>query len=148
MLSQDLRLVLVGEGPARAEIEAAIPRNASAFVTLTGARPDVPALLSAMDLFVLPSRTEGLPLAIPEAMACALPVVATAVGGLPEVVTSDVGRLVPPLDEEALREAIAEMLSDETRLRRMGGAARRAAVERYSLERMTDAYEALYLGEP
>jgi glycosyltransferase involved in cell wall biosynthesis len=144
MLSERTRLVLVGEGEARAAIEQAIPADKAPFVTLTGVRDDIPALLAAFDVFALSSSTEGLPLAIPEAMATALPVVATAVGGLPSSVPADCGVLVPPHDEGALREAIASMARDGARARAMGEAARRHALASFSIRRMADAYERIY----
>lgn len=145
-LSEQVQLVLVGEGDARSEIEAAIPPALAPYVKLTGERRDVPALLASFDLFVLSSRTEGLPLAVPEAMASSLPVVATAVGGLPSVVTSDCGVLVPARDREALRGAIESLVRDPARARVMGECARRQALERFSIERMADAYERIYCG--
>jgi glycosyltransferase involved in cell wall biosynthesis len=145
-LSKRVQLVLVGEGDARREIEAAIPPALAPYVKLTGERRDVPALLASFDLFVLASRTEGLPLAVPEAMASSLPIVATAVGGLPSVVTHDCGVLVPPRDQEALRGAIESLVRDPVRARVMGECARRQALERFSIERMADAYERIYCG--
>jgi glycosyltransferase involved in cell wall biosynthesis len=145
-LSARFRLVLVGEGDARPEIERAIPARASPFVTLTGTRRDVPALLSAFDLFALSSRTEGLPLAVPEAMACELPVVATSVGGLPSIVSRASGVLVPPGDGAALRLAIEDLARDRSRARAMGAAARREAIASFAVERTADAYEDLYRG--
>jgi sugar transferase (PEP-CTERM/EpsH1 system associated) len=147
MLSERVRLVLVGSGSARTDIERAIPPELARFVTLTGTRRDVPALLASVDLFVLCSRTEGLPLAVPEAMASALPVVATRVGGLPSVVPADCGLLVPPGDVGALGRAIAAMAGDRDRARTAGAAARRHALASFSIERMTDAYEAIYRGD-
>jgi glycosyltransferase involved in cell wall biosynthesis len=144
MLSPRMHLVLVGDGEARPAVEASIPRDRAAFVTLTGLRRDVPALLAAFDLFVLSSRTEGLPLAVPEAMASALPVVATAVGGLPSVVKRDCGVLVPFGDQTALGRAIDEMARDPSRTRAMGEAARRHAFASFSIERMADDYERIY----
>ena len=148
LLSEGLRLVLVGEGAARAEIEAEIaqrvPEAARRFVTLTGVRHDVPAILSALDLFALSSRTEGLPLVVPEAMASSLPVVATSVGGLPGIVPQSVGTLVPAGDTAAMRDAIATLARDEGQRRSKGAAARAFAHERFSVERMTSAYEDLY----
>lgn len=145
-LSERVRLVLVGEGDARGEIEAAISPELAAHVTLTGERRDVPALLASFDLFVLASRTEGLPLAVPEAMASSLPIVATAVGGLPSVVTGECGVLVPPRDPQALRSAIESFVRDPAKARVMGQAARREAFEHFSVERMADAYERIYRG--
>jgi glycosyltransferase involved in cell wall biosynthesis len=146
LLGERTRLVLVGEGDARSEIERAIPPSKAAFVTLTGARSDVPALLAAFDLFALSSRTEGLPLAIPEAMATGLPVVATAVGGIPSSVGADCGVLVPACDEAALERALGALMRDRGRARAMGESARRHALARFSLDRVTDAYESLYKG--
>jgi glycosyltransferase involved in cell wall biosynthesis len=144
LLGERARLVLVGEGDARPAIERAIAPEKAPFVTLTGARSDVPALLAAFDVFALSSLTEGLPLAIPEAMATALPIVATAVGGLPSSVPPQCGALVPACDESALGCALAGLMSDPARARAMGEAARRHALARFSIDRMTDAYEVLY----
>ena len=91
LLSQGTRLVLVGEGDHRGAIEAAIQTHVAPddrpFVRLAGARRDVPDLLAAFDVFALSSTTEGLPLVIPEAMASRLPLVTTAVGGLPALIS-------------------------------------------------------------
>ena len=144
MLGDAVRLVVVGSGEDRAAIEMAIPKPRAPFVTLTGARRDVPALLASFDLFVLSSRTEGLPLAVPEAMACALPVVATSVGGLPSVVPADCGVLVPPGREDPLADAIDGFVRDRARARAMGETARKYALAHFSAERMADAYEHLY----
>lgn len=146
LLSEGLRLVLVGRGEDRAEIERAVPSDRARFVVLTGLRHDIPALLAAFDVFALSSRTEGLPLAIPEAMACALPVVATSVGGIPSAVPPGCGLLVPSRDAPALRAAVAALARDPARRRAMGESARRHAVASFSIERMADAYERIYFG--
>jgi glycosyltransferase involved in cell wall biosynthesis len=145
-LSDRVRLVLVGDGDARGDIERAIVPERAPYVTLTGVRRDVPALLAAFDAFALPSRTEGLPLVVPEAMASGLPVVATSVGGLPSIVSLDSGFLVPPGDLPALRAAIGQLVSDRARARRMGDAARRSALARFSIQRVADEYERIYAG--
>jgi glycosyltransferase involved in cell wall biosynthesis len=146
LLGNSLRLVLVGEGEHRTEIERVVRPEWAPFIVLTGARSDVPALLASFDVFVLSSRTEGLPLAIPEAMASGLPIVATAVGGIPSAVPSQCGVLVPAGDESALRGALAELASDTTRARVMGDSARQHARACFSVERMADAYEKIYRG--
>ena len=150
LLGEGTRLVLVGEGKDRGDIEAAIlahvPAASRPFVRMTGARSDVPDLLAAFDLFVLSSKTEGLPLVVPEAMASRLPVVATAVGGLPGIVPPAVGRLVPHGDPEALRRAIEELATSPEKRRAMGEAAHAYAHERFSLHRMTADYEQCYRG--
>jgi glycosyltransferase involved in cell wall biosynthesis len=116
-------------------------------VVLTGYRSDVPALLAAADVFVLPSRIEGLPLTVLEAMAAARPAVATRVGGTPEaVVDGETGLLVPLGDVEALAAALDSLLGDPDLARRLGEAGRRRVEERFSSaamsEQVLDAYAA------
>ena len=144
LLGEQVRLVIVGGGPERANIEREILPEHKPYVTLTGPRADVAQLLAAMDLFALTSRSEGLPLVIPEAMATALPIVATAVGGLPSIVPPSVGRLAPSGDAPALTRAIAEFASDRAQTAAMGESARAMAIARFSLTSMVDAYETLY----
>jgi len=137
--------VIVGEGDARPELEAAIaalpdPR----WVVVTGRRMDVPRLIHAFDVFALSSRTEGLPLVVPEAMAAGLPIVTTNVGGLPGVVDDQLTGLVVPVDEAAMAAALATLEGNRGRARAMGAAARRVALDRFSSERMVDAYLGLY----
>jgi glycosyltransferase involved in cell wall biosynthesis len=141
-LSRDVRLVIVGDGPARADVEAAAA--GSPFVTFTGRRMDVPQLVHAFDVFALSSISEGLPLVVPEAMAAALPIVSTAVGGIPSVVEHGTTGLLVPVDEAALAGALAQLANDHPRARAMGAAAREVALARYSADRMVEAYLALY----
>lgn len=145
LLSSRLRLVIVGEGEARPEVEAAIaalpePR----WVVMTGTRMDVPRLVHAFDVFALPSRSEGLPLVVPEAMAAGLPVVATNVGGLPSVVDDGVTGLLVPVDEIALRTALGRLAAEPALAHRLGARAREVALARYGADRMVEAYLALY----
>lgn len=146
MLGEGVRLVLVGDGASRGEVERAIDRALAPFVTLTGARCDVADLLCAFDVFALSSRTEGFPLAVPEAMAAALPIVATRVGGVPSAVPVECGVLVDSGDETALSRALSALAADRDRARSLGACARRHALAFFSIERTTDAYEALYRG--
>ena len=146
LLSHDVRLVLVGDGDQRAAIEAAIPAASRAFVHMTGVRADVPALFASFDVFALSSKTEGLPLVIPEAMASVLPIVATSVGGIPGIVPRSVGRLVPHGDERAMREALGELTGSRETRTALGQAAHAYAHARFSLDQMTTAYERLYTG--
>ncbi|HYY57113.1 MAG TPA: glycosyltransferase family 4 protein [Pyrinomonadaceae bacterium] len=114
-------------------------------VHLTGWLEDVAPLLCALDLFVSASRTESFGLAIVEAMASGLAVIATATEGAREIVEDGAtGMLVPVGDLEALAEAIARLLEDEQARERMGQRARVAARERFSLERMVEATESIY----
>jgi glycosyltransferase involved in cell wall biosynthesis len=146
LLSDEVRLVLVGSGGERGVIERSIPSDLARFVVFTGLRHDIPALLASFDVFALSSRTEGLPLAIPEAMASALPIVATAVGGIPSAVPADCGLLVPSGDAPALRRAVEVLRADRDRAEAMGASGQRHAHAHFSIERMTDAYERIYRG--
>ncbi len=130
---------IVGDGPDRAQVE----RELRGPVTLLGERDDVPGLLRSSDVFVLSSDSEGLPLSILEAMACGLPVVASAVGGVPELL-GDAGVLVPPRDEKALAEALRDLLGDPARRRALGAAARSRVEESFSLAQMRAAHISLY----
>jgi glycosyltransferase involved in cell wall biosynthesis len=123
--------VLAGDGPLRAALEAqAGELGVAGRCIFLGERSDVPALLAAADLFVLPSLFEGLPVSVLEAMAAERPVVATAIGGTDEAVTSEVtGLLVPPRDPTALASAIRR-LQEEPEVARRLAAAGRARVER------------------
>jgi glycosyltransferase involved in cell wall biosynthesis len=145
MLSSRCRLVIVGEGDARPDVEAAIkelpdPR----WVVMTGRRMDVPRIVHAFDVFALSSTTEGLPLVVPEAMAAALPIVTTAVGGLPDVIDEGETGLLVPVDEASLREALSGLEKNRELGREMGARGRVTALERYSHDRMVDEYMALY----
>lgn len=145
ILSSRVRLVIVGDGEARRDVEAAIARLPEPrWAVMTGRRMDVPRLIHAFDVFALSSTTEGLPLAVPEAMAAGLPIVTTAVGGLPGVVTDQVTGLVVPVNERSLAQALAALEADRERARSMGARARSVALTRFSFDRMVDAYLALY----
>jgi glycosyltransferase involved in cell wall biosynthesis len=146
LLCERCWLVIVGDGPQAAELRDLVERMpARRFVRLTGARDDVDRLLSVFDVFALSSSTEGLPLVVPEAMAAGLPVVSTAVGGLPDVVHEGrTGYLVRPNDEHALRAALRALQDDPERARAMGQLARQVAEEQYSALRMARDYMGLY----
>ncbi len=147
LLGERVRLVIVGEGIVRNEIEAAIEKlepEKRRFVTLTGQRKDVPRALASFDVFVLSSHAEGLPLVIPEAMASGLPVVATAVGGIPGIVPDDTGTLVPHGDDAVLRDAIKKLMDDPELRAKKARAARRYALDRFGEEKMLERYLELY----
>jgi glycosyltransferase involved in cell wall biosynthesis len=142
----DVALVLVGEGALRAALEARVAHaGLRDRVHFLGQREDVPALLAAAKLFVLPSHEEGFPNALLEAMAHGLPVVATRVGGVPEaVVHGETGLLVPPQDPAALAEALSALLRDPDLAQKMGRAGRERAASQFTLDRMVRETEALY----
>ena len=141
-----LRLLLVGDGSLQAEIEAlATSEGIRDRVWLAGSREDVVPLLSAMDVFVLPSLAEGISNTILEAMACGLPVVATRVGGNAElVVDGETGLLVPRADPQAMAEALLRYLDDDSLRSRHGTAARQRAVENFSIDGMVRNYQDIY----
>jgi glycosyltransferase involved in cell wall biosynthesis len=143
----DLRVTLVGGGPRRAELEAfAAARGVAAHVEFLGHREDVPALLAGADVYVLPSRSEAFPNGAIEAMAAGLPVVASAVGGLLDLIDDGrTGRLVPPGDPEALAAAMRRLMERPAEAEAMGRDARAVAIGQYSFERMVGAFENLYL---
>ncbi|MDR7420328.1 MAG: glycosyltransferase [Armatimonadota bacterium] len=132
------RLAIVGEGPIRGMLEAEIERSGLVGrVELLGARDDVPRLLGEFDVFALASRWEGLPLAIIEAMMCGLPVVATRVGGIPEVVhDGETGILVPAGDPAALARAIQRFVDDPALRHRAGAAGKDRALQWFTEVRM------------
>jgi glycosyltransferase involved in cell wall biosynthesis len=139
------RLLLVGDGPLRANLEAeARSLGVAERVHFAGYQRDVASMLGAMDLVVLPSVREGLPLSLLEAMAAGRPVVATRVGGMPEVVVDGMtGRLVPPADPAALAEAIGAIL-DSPRCAEQMGEAGRARAQDFSDAAMLDRLSAVY----
>ncbi len=139
-------LLLVGDGPERPRLEA-LAQELGIFsrVRFLGVRADVPEILRAADLFALTSASEAAPLTLLEAMATALPVVATAVGGVPEIARDGVeGRLVPRADPSAAAAAMLELLDDRGRAAAMGRAGRARVEERYRLEDTVAAYGDLY----
>ena len=140
-LMPEADFAIAGEGELRDELERAAGPN----VRLLGRRSDVPDVLASLDVFAFPSLYEGLCLAVIEAQAAGVPVVATAVGGIKEtVVDGETGLLVPARDPEALTAAIRWVLDHPTEAGRLADEARRRAVERYSLQRMIDQTLALY----
>jgi glycosyltransferase involved in cell wall biosynthesis len=146
LLGDGARLVIVGDGELAGALAAqvrALP--AGAHVHLLGRRMDVARLMAAFDVFAMSSTSEGLPLVIPEAMAAGLPVVSTAVGGIPEVIDDGVtGYLVASGDEAALRARLAELAAEPVRAREMGTRARARALATYSADRMVEAYLRVY----
>ena len=139
------RLVIVGEGPERALLEAQRESlGLQQVVLLLGSRNDVASLLAAADVFCLPSHSEGLSISLLEAMAGGLPVVATSVGSTPEVVTAEVGVLVPPGQSAPLAAALQSLITDAAHRRMMGAAAADRVRQHYSVEATADTYLQLY----
>jgi glycosyltransferase involved in cell wall biosynthesis len=139
-------LWIAGDGPERGALETAATRlGVAERVRFLGRRSDVPDLLEACDVFVLPSRLEGLGVAALEAMARGRPVVASAVGGLADtVVANETGLLAPPGDAAALASALERLLADPALRQRLGAAGAARVGEQFLAEQMVDAYESLY----
>jgi glycosyltransferase involved in cell wall biosynthesis len=136
---------IAGDGPDRAALEArAAERGVSARIRFLGHRRDVPALLAIADLFVLPSLYEGFPLSVLEAMAAGVPVVATAVGGTDELVSSETGFPVAPADPRALADGVRALLADRDDAARRAATARERVLATHSAASMVAAMSALY----
>jgi glycosyltransferase involved in cell wall biosynthesis len=140
----DAQFVVAGDGELREELEA-LARPLGERFTFLGERDDVPGLLASFAVFAYPSRFEGLCLAVIEAQAAGVPVVATPVGGIVEnVVDGETGLLVAPEDPAALAEAIVRVLDDPELGSRLAEQARPRVLERYARERMVARTLALY----
>lgn len=145
-LRSSLRLVCVGSGPMRREcVEIVEAAGLSDRTWMPGERSDVADVMRGLDCFVLPSLAEGISNTILEAMSCGLPVVATAVGGNPElVVEGETGHLVRPSDVEPMARAIVSLARDPAARAALGKAARLRVEQRFSLRAMVSAYQRLY----
>jgi glycosyltransferase involved in cell wall biosynthesis len=139
-------VVIAGRGEEAAALRTyAAEQGLAPFVHLLGYRADVADLLAAADVFALPSLSEGIPLALLEAMFAGKGIAASAVGGVPEMVTSECeALLVPSGDPPALATALGRLLADRTLRRRLGEAARQRAQQAFSLDTMADRYVRLY----
>jgi glycosyltransferase involved in cell wall biosynthesis len=142
----ELRLVIAGDGALRGAVEAQIERlGVGHAVTLLGYRRDVPGLLRTLDAFVLSSREEGLGTSVLDAMACELPVVATAGGGIPEMITHEqTGLLSPPQDPEALAHSIVRVFKDRELARSLGQNARQKVLAEFTVDRMVEGNLRVY----
>jgi glycosyltransferase involved in cell wall biosynthesis len=143
-----IRLVLAGDGPERAAVEALIDElGLRARVDLRGHVPDPAPVYGEADLFALPSAAEALPLALLQAMSSGLPVVATRVGGIPDVVRPGIdGRLIAPDDTAALADALRELAADAETRRTMGKHARERVLADFTLRGCVDGLLAVYRG--
>jgi len=143
---RNVKLIIVGDGPLSEELQAkSIALNISSNVLFLGMRNDIPELLKLFDIAVLSSITEGIPLTLLEAMAAGLPIVATNVGGNPEVVEDQItGLLVPAKNPSALAEAMIHLLKNENKRIEMGEAGRKRVQKYFNLDLMVKQYEAIY----
>lgn len=142
----DIHFLIIGDGDCRGKLEDLKKKlRLNKNLIFTGNRKDIPRILSNLDLFVLSSVSEGFGRSVAEAMACEVPVVATKVGGIPEVVEDGVsGCLVPSKDPAALAEVIINLLKDREKAKAMGQAGRRRVEELFSIQRNVKKTEQLY----
>jgi len=145
-LRDDVKLVIVGDGILRKELERYVKnRGLDEKVIFFGFRDDITEILPALDMFVLSSTTEGVALTLLEAMAASKPVVATNVGGNPEVVVDgETGFLVPPKDPQTMADAIMKILDNPELAKSMGRAGRKRVEQYFSLDRMVKDYTEVY----
>jgi L-malate glycosyltransferase len=144
--SRKMTLLVIGEGSERAELERAARASAvPAAIRFLGHREDARDLLAACDLYANSSISEGISLTILEAMAAELPIVATRVGGTPEIVDDSCGRLVPSRNPGALAAILAQLSADPALRGRLGHAARARVEQRFTLDRMVGEYRDAYL---
>ncbi|HMV46512.1 MAG TPA: glycosyltransferase [Blastocatellia bacterium] len=144
--ASNLKLLIVGDGSERARLETFVTEQGlNREVIFAGLRHDVPRLLQAMDVFALPSLSEGMPLTVLEAMAARLPVVATRVGALPELVEEgSTGFLVAPKDADVLADRLARLHNNPILMKSFGAEAGRKVEREFSLDRMLRRYADLY----
>jgi glycosyltransferase involved in cell wall biosynthesis len=144
-----LHILFAGDGPLRNSLQQQVQQlGLGSHIHFLGNRKDIPDLLAASDYFVLPSLWEGLPMALIEAMASGIPVLATCVSGSQQVVASgETGVLVPPGDVEQLRQAMAEMIANPERAKQMGQAGSAHVEARFGAGKQADEHLALYQKE-
>jgi glycosyltransferase involved in cell wall biosynthesis len=145
---ENTTLVIVGGGPQQEALRSQIDTlSLGNRVAMVGNQSDVIPWLQSFDAFVLPSyANEGVPQAILQAMACALPIVTTRAGAIPEVVVEgETALIVPTQDSTSLAAALTRLLDDSALRARFGAAARAIAVERFGIDKMLDKMEALFL---
>lgn len=143
--NRKLKLLMVGSGSLHESIRSQVETlDLGQSVILAGERHDIPQLLASSDIFVSSSHREGLPLSLLEAMMASLPIVATSVGDVPNVVTEEMGIVVPPRQPEELAAALEELATSPERRREMGRAAKDRARQEYSLDVWMQRYVRLY----
>lgn len=142
----DTRLILVGDGPLQEDLRDQVrDLGIEASVFFVGFRIDIPAVLAALDLLVVPSVLEGFPMTTLEAMAMAKPIVATDINGIREEIhNGKTGILIPPADPQALAEGIKQMLKDRTQAKNLGTEARKHVEEMFDIKQQVALHEEVY----
>lgn len=142
---RDVRFLIAGDGPARLELEELAHKlGISSHVTFSGFCKDMPSTYAAMDVFVLPSWNEGMPMSVIEAMAAGKPVVSTFVGALPEVITDKTGVLIAPGDHQTMAKVLTTLIDNRDLRESMGREAAIRARKSFSVQAMADSYCRIY----
>ncbi len=141
-----VEVLIVGEGPLESQLKQEVKAlGLSEQIHFAGGQTDIPEILNALDIFVLPSRSEGMPNALLEAMACGISTIATSVGGVPEVIEDGKnGILITSEDELHLTRALTELIRDHEKRHTIGIEGRRRMVSHFSLKKMVSEYQWLY----
>jgi glycosyltransferase involved in cell wall biosynthesis len=144
---KNIKFLIIGEGSLVERLhEQAKENKVYDYIIFAGGRRDIPDILSCIDVFVMPSIAEGLPNALLEAMAMGKPIIATEIGGIPEVIKNGVnGLLVPPRDPRALATAIKGLIGNDQLAAQMGQAARDLVVNKFSMRSIAQKWQTLYL---
>lgn len=144
---KNIKLLIVGEGSLLDSLRESVQKNnINEKVIFTGKRHDIPDILSAIDLFIMPSIAEGLPNSLLEAMAMGKPIVATEIGGTPELIKNGFnGLLVPPRDPGALATAIKGLIYNGQLAAKIGFAARNFVLNNYNISEIVQKWQSLYL---
>ena len=142
----DCKLVIAGEGPLKDELFRRIVKHGlTSYISLLGYQASIPRFLSMVDIFVMPSLSEGLPIALLEAMACGNPILASSVGGIPEVITSgEDGILLPPADPKVLADSIMEMYFNGKLRAKISSRGKEVVEGNFSSSSMADRYLSIY----
>ena len=144
ILNENDFLLIVGDGPLRPQLES--QSNQAPSIRFLGSISDTRRLLKSLDLFILPSVNEGFGIAIIEAMAAGIPVIASKSGGIPEIMNSELeGKLVPPANTLELKQAITTLIAEESLMKEMGAAGQRAVFERFTPRIYVEKLNLLYL---
>jgi sugar transferase (PEP-CTERM/EpsH1 system associated) len=146
-LAKKLKIAIIGDGPLYKELKSTIIKcQLEQVIWLPGARYYIVELISSFDVFILPSIAEGIPMTVLEAMAIGKPVIASNVGGLPEIIINSTGVLVSPDNKEALTQSVLNLLKSKTKMEVMGRNARQHIKNNFSIENMINHYQKLYQG--
>jgi N-acetyl-alpha-D-glucosaminyl L-malate synthase BshA len=142
----NIKLVIVGEGPERNELEKLVKKlGIENHVTLTGRQKEIPKLLKCADIFVLPSRREAFGLVILEAMITGLPVIASATGGIPEIITDKkTGILVEPKNSAEISAALIDLIAHPEKRQKLSAAGEKLVHEKFEAKKMAEEYEKIY----